>query len=160
MLAASIDFDISTLTQLKQDELDKTLKFDVFKSCLKLSKNGKIFVWKCLQISPKDRLTVIEAGCHDWLCTPEKHLEFFTKLDRRILADWHPPKYLQPMPLQIPSVLLQQDSSEDLEIFWGDRISVTSKESQYEMVISQHFGSSLPPERSNVEGVPSCVVMI
>ncbi|KID69655.1 Protein kinase-like domain protein, partial [Metarhizium hybridum] len=108
MLTAGLGIEniIPKFNRYTQTVLDRTLKQDIFQPCLKLSKNSKIFIWQCLQISPKARISGLEAVCHDWLCTPEKHLLFFQQLDHKILGSWKAPVKLNPMPLQIPSVLM------------------------------------------------------
>jgi hypothetical protein len=109
MLTASLDIGdmIPKLNRYTQESLDKSLKFNIFQPCLKLSRNCKIFVWQCLQIPPEGRMEAREAACHGWLCTPEKHLKFFQELDRRILHSWKAPTEMRAMPLQLPSVVLQ-----------------------------------------------------
>ena len=114
MLAIAVDFDFSILSSLMQDKVENMLRHEVFKPWLKLSKNSKVFIWQCLQICPEDRMTVLEAECHDWLCTPAKHLEFFERLDRRMMATWKPPKQLIPLPMQLPSVLLDTELADGL----------------------------------------------
>ncbi|KAG8414993.1 hypothetical protein J3458_008880 [Metarhizium acridum] len=108
MLTAGLGIEniIPKFNRYTQTVLDRTLKQDIFQPCLKLSKNSKTFVWQCLQISPKVRISGLEAVCHDWLCTPEKHLLFFQQLDHKILGSWKAPVKLNPMPLQLPSVLM------------------------------------------------------
>ncbi|KAG5981247.1 hypothetical protein E4U55_003140 [Claviceps digitariae] len=126
MLTASLETDgvIAKLCQSNQDIILHYLKCDIFRPDLKLSKNSKIFVWQCLQRSPPDRLTAPEAECHDWLCTPEEHLQFFKQLDRKILGEWKVKSELSPMPLQLPSVLMSslgagQDQDELFKSFLG-----------------------------------------
>ena len=108
MLAARLDIEpvIARLSRCSQQELDRSLRVDIFHPSLKLSRNSKIFVWRCLQIAPNKRLTSLEAERHEWLCAPEKHLNFFKQLDRKVLRGWEASKALTPMPLQLPSVLL------------------------------------------------------
>jgi hypothetical protein len=48
-------------------------------------------------------MNTAEAQSHDWLCTPEKHLEFFRRFDKKMMADWSIDKYLKPMPLELQS---------------------------------------------------------
>ncbi|KAG6005010.1 hypothetical protein E4U43_000637 [Claviceps pusilla] len=114
MLTASLETDgvIAKLCRSNQDVILHYLKCDIFRPDLKLSKNSKMFVWQCLQRSPQKRLSVLEAECHDWLCTPEEHLQFFKQLDRKVLCEWKIQTELSPMPLQLPSVLM---SSMDVE---------------------------------------------
>ncbi|KFG82145.1 calcium/calmodulin-dependent protein kinase IG [Metarhizium anisopliae] len=90
MLTAGLGIEniIPKFNRYTQTVLDRTLKQDIFQPCLKLSKNSKIFIWQCLQISPKARISGLEA------------------LDHKILGSWKAPVKLNPMPLQIPSVLM------------------------------------------------------
>lgn len=107
MLTAGLDIEeaVAKLSSCDQDTILQVLKRDIFQPRLKLSKDSMTFAWQCLQTSPKDRLTALEAECHDWLCTPEEHLAFFEKLDRRMLENWQAPMELSPLPLRLPSVL-------------------------------------------------------
>ncbi|EFY88907.1 serine/threonine protein kinase, putative [Metarhizium acridum CQMa 102] len=90
MLTAGLGIEniIPKFNRYTQTVLDRTLKQDIFQPCLKLSKNSKTFVWQCLQISPKVRISGLEA------------------LDHKILGSWKAPVKLNPMPLQLPSVLM------------------------------------------------------
>ncbi|KID89255.1 Protein kinase-like domain protein [Metarhizium guizhouense ARSEF 977] len=90
MLTAGLGIEniIPKFNRYTQTVLDRTLKQDIFQPCLKLSKNSKTFIWQCLQISPKARISGLEA------------------LDHKILGSWKAPVKLNPMPLQLPSVLM------------------------------------------------------
>lgn len=154
MLTASLDIGdiIPKLNRLSQDALDQALKQDILQPCLKVSKNGKTFVWKCLQIFPETRLTALEAGCHDWLCTPEKHLLFFQQLDQRILGNWKAPTELKPMPIQLPSVLLGPLTKvQDAEAFFKAYSSLSRHYPLLQTEFSQYFRSEILD--SNPKGV-------
>lgn len=152
MLTASLDIGniISKFNRSSQDALEKSLKHDIFQPILKLSKNSKMFVWQCLQISVENRLTVLEAGCHDWLCTPEKHLEFFQQLDRKILGDWKAPTELKPMPMQLPSVLLSSlTRGRGQEDLFKEYSNLSRHYPQLQTELSKYFRSSTLNSMSN-----------
>lgn len=69
------------------------------------SANGKKFIWDCLQRLPTDRLTATEAECHEWLCKPQRYLDFFERLDIKMKKAWIPQTEIRPMPLELPSVV-------------------------------------------------------
>lgn len=62
------------------------------------------FIKRCLRVPCEKRMTITEAENHDWLCTPKKHLEFFRKFDKRMMADWQLEAQLKPMPLELQSL--------------------------------------------------------
>ncbi|KAG5950817.1 hypothetical protein E4U53_004343 [Claviceps sorghi] len=146
MLTASLETDevIAKLCQSSQDNILDYLKRDIFRPDLKLSKNSKLFVWQCLQISPQVRLTVRQAECHDWLCTPEEHLQFFKQLDRRILGEWKVPKEVSPMPLQLPSVLMSSLSAEqDQHELFKSYLSMAGRHPLLQTEFSHYFQNLL-----------------
>ncbi|KAG6005458.1 hypothetical protein E4U21_007927 [Claviceps maximensis] len=148
MLTASLETDaaIAKLCQSNQDIILHYLKCDIFRSGsgLKLSKNSKTFVWQCLQRSPKDRLTVLEAECHDWLCTPERHLQFFEQLDRKVIGEWKLPTELSPMPLQLPSVLMSSlGADQDQDELFKSYLSLARRHPLLQTEFSHHFRNSL-----------------
>lgn len=152
MLTASLDIGnlISKFNRSPQDVLDKSLKDDIFQPGLKLSRNSKTFVWQCLQISPENRMTVLEAGCHDWLCTPERHLEFFQQLDRKILGNWKAPIELKPMPMQLPSVLLSSlVRAQGQEELFKEYSNLSRHYPELQTELSKYFRSSMLRSRSN-----------
>lgn len=142
MLTASLDIDdvIAKLCHSDQDAILQNLKWNIFLPDLKLSKNSKIFVWQCLQRSPQDRQTVLEAECHDWLCTPEEHLRFFEQLDRRILGEWETQAELSPMPLQLPSVLMGSLATEQgQDELFKSYLSLARRHPLLQTEFSHHF---------------------
>ncbi|KHO00747.1 uncharacterized protein MAM_01525 [Metarhizium album ARSEF 1941] len=145
MMTASLDIEniLPKFNRYTQALLDRTLKHDVFQPCLKLSKNSEKFVWQCLQVSPKARISGLEAACHDWLCTPEKHLAFFQQLDHKILGSWKAPAKLNPMPLQLPSVLMgvlaqERDQEELLKAY----ATLSQRYHLLQTEFSRYFGTA------------------
>lgn len=91
------------LSYMSQDEIDQclTAHFDILRP--RPSLKAMSFIRGCIRACPEQRMNTVEAQSHDWLCTPEKHLEFFRRFDKRMLADWSIHKYLKPMPLELQS---------------------------------------------------------
>ncbi|QPH12573.1 hypothetical protein C2857_004786 [Epichloe festucae Fl1] len=146
MLTASLDIDdvIAKLCYSDQDAILQNLKCNIFLPDLKLSKNSKTFVWQCLQRSPQDRQTVLEAECHDWLCTPEEHLRFFEQLDYRVLGEWEMQAELSPMPLQLPSVLMASLATEQgQDELFKSYLSLARRHPLLQTEFSQHFRNFL-----------------
>lgn len=92
------------LNRMSQHDLDKCLFMTFKKYRPRPSLNAQFFIEGCLRVSPDDRISTTEAECHDWLCTPEKHREFFRCLEERMLADWSPQKHLKPLPWELQSL--------------------------------------------------------
>lgn len=120
----SLDPNFEGMNRLNQDELKDLLSENFSNLNHELSFNAKNFIWKCLQTMPSMRMTAFDAECHDWLCTPDKHLSFFQELDRRMLGDWKHQEELRPLPFEIPDV---------------GRGSSPATESNVEGRISQYF---------------------
>lgn len=105
LLLAAPKHDIpDELNRMSQSDLDRCLTENFRNYCPQPSINAKCFIWGCLQVSPSDRINTTKAECHDWLRTPEKHLEFFRRLDQRMMADWSPKRHLKPMPWELQSL--------------------------------------------------------
>lgn len=104
LLAMSLDPNFEGMNRMSQDELKDFLSGNFSNLNHELSINAKNFIWRCLQTMPSMRMTAFDAECHDWLCTPDKHLSFFQELDRRMLGDWKRQEELRPMPFEIPDV--------------------------------------------------------
>lgn len=146
MLTASLETDgvIAKLCRSNQDVILHYLKCDIFRPDLKLSKNSKMFVWQCLQRSPRKRLSVLEAECHDWLCTPEEHLQFFKRLDRKVLCEWKVQTELSPMPLQLPSVIMSSmDVEQDQNELFKSYLSMARRHPLLETEFLHHFRNLL-----------------
>ncbi|KAF4977347.1 hypothetical protein FZEAL_6119 [Fusarium zealandicum] len=93
------------LNRMDQEEIGEYL-CQLFPSLpRKPSTNGIDFVWSCLQTNPSDRPTAQETGKHAWLCTPEKHLQFFKLLENRMMSSWEPQDKLKPMPWELPNIV-------------------------------------------------------
>ena len=97
------------LSYMSQDKIDQCLAghFDILRP--RPSLKAMSFIRGCTRACPEQRMNTAEAQCHDWLCTPEKHLDFFRRFDKKMMADWSIQKYLKPMPLEL------QDFKDDLE---------------------------------------------
>jgi serine/threonine protein kinase len=104
LLAMSLDPNFEGMNRMSQDQLRDFLSKNLSDLDHEVSYNAKNFLWRCLQTMPSMRMTAFDAECHDWLCTPEKHLSFFQELDRRMLRDWKQKDELSPMPFPIPDV--------------------------------------------------------
>ncbi|KAG9253865.1 kinase-like domain-containing protein [Emericellopsis atlantica] len=88
-----------------QGVLDRFLKdaFDIPNPTPSL--NARKFVRSCLRISPKQRISISEAQSHPWLCTSEKHVEFFERLDERMLSNWHANEQIRPLPWDLDNLI-------------------------------------------------------
>ncbi|KAH0495403.1 hypothetical protein TgHK011_008960 [Trichoderma gracile] len=94
-----------SLTRLDQISLEKTVNTLLEEVSPKRSSDGHMFVLACLQLAPMNRITAAEAECHDWFCTPQKHLEFFQRLDRRSQTELtDDDTHLKPMPWDLASL--------------------------------------------------------
>ena len=116
LLASGSDIDFGDMNRMDQKTISEFLVDSFSIVAPTPSEHGKLFVWECLRISASERMSTTQAECHDWLCLPEKHQEFFRSLDRRMMSEWHLQSQLKPMPLQLPSLLSKPpvfDSYED-----------------------------------------------
>ncbi|KAG6032514.1 hypothetical protein E4U41_007217 [Claviceps citrina] len=153
MLTASLETDgiIAKLCQSNQETILQHLECNIFLPSLKLGRNSKTFVWQCLQKSPEDRLTVLEAECHDWLCTPEEHLRFFKQLDRKVLGECKVQAELSPMPLQLPSVLMGSLAAEqDQDALFKSYLSLARRHPLLQTEFSHHFQNFLLKNESPI----------
>ncbi|KAK5989179.1 Meiosis-specific serine/threonine-protein kinase mek1-like protein [Cladobotryum mycophilum] len=134
-----------------QEEIKAFIDKTMLKVSPKPSMESTKFVLGCLQITPEDRMTAIEAECHDWFCTPEKDFEFFQKLDRRIMTNWGPQSQLKPMPLELrsmaESILVSPDMA-NVSIY--DQIGVVKEGSRSIEEKSQYFGEMEIIKKANV----------
>ncbi|KAK7428924.1 hypothetical protein QQZ08_004538 [Neonectria magnoliae] len=104
LLAASSDTEIEDINRKDQNEIEQYLKSTFADMDKQPSRNGKKFLWGCLQKMPSARMKAMDAEFHDWLRTPEKHLRFFQLLDRKMMSEWEPHDELTPMPWELPSL--------------------------------------------------------
>lgn len=111
------------LNRMSQGDLDRCLTKDFEKYRPLPSSNAKGFIQGCLRVSPDDRISTAEAESHDWLHTPQKHIEFFRRLDQRMLADWSLEKHLKPLPWELQSLkdALERPDHCDQAAEQGDR---------------------------------------
>ncbi|KAH7143939.1 kinase-like domain-containing protein [Dactylonectria macrodidyma] len=105
LLACSPDPEVQNLNRMNQTEIAEYLKKTFATMNNKPSRDGRGFIWNCLQIAPGARMSATGAECHDWLCTPEKYLRFFRLLDNKMMLDWKPHDELKPMPWELPSLM-------------------------------------------------------
>ncbi|KAH7159936.1 kinase-like domain-containing protein [Dactylonectria estremocensis] len=105
LLACSPDPEVQNLNRMSQAEIVEYLKKTFATMSNKPSRDGRGFLWDCLQIAPGARMSAIGAECHDWLCTPVKYLRFFQLLDNKMMLDWKPHDELKPMPWELPSLM-------------------------------------------------------
>ncbi|KAF5027879.1 hypothetical protein F66182_20 [Fusarium sp. NRRL 66182] len=104
LLLLASDYHDAELTKMDEEEIGEYL-CSIFESMpKKTSENGVDFVWSCLKPNPQHRINAVDAAGHDWLCTPEKHLELFQRLERRIVSCWRPQNKLKPMPWVLPDL--------------------------------------------------------
>ncbi|KAH7001996.1 kinase-like domain-containing protein [Ilyonectria destructans] len=104
LLASSSDPDIEDINRLTQSDIEEYLKSTFAKMHKQPSRDGKNFLWCCLQTVPQARMSAIGAECHNWLCTPDKYLRFFQLLDNKMMSDWKPQDELKPMPWELPNL--------------------------------------------------------
>ncbi|KAK2605996.1 hypothetical protein QQS21_003622 [Conoideocrella luteorostrata] len=151
MLSAGLDIEdaITGISRCDQDTLLERLQQHIFPPSLKLSQNGKAFVWQCLQVSPQDRMTVFEAQWHDWMRTPESHLQFFERLDQNILGDWQARAEASPMPLQLPSVLMSSlNETQDQDKLLKSYARLSHRYPLLQTEFSNYFRPSMPEYES------------
>ncbi|KAL7807374.1 kinase-like protein [Trichoderma aethiopicum] len=103
-----LTFDVEcfgSLTRMDQKSLEQTVTTMLEEVSPKRSSDGQRFVLACLQLAPMKRMTAAEAECHDWFCTPQKHLEFFQRLDERCQTELtDDDTHLKPMPWDLASL--------------------------------------------------------
>ncbi|KAF7544281.1 hypothetical protein G7Z17_g10078 [Cylindrodendrum hubeiense] len=133
LLASSCDPEIEDINRMNQTEIEEYLKGTFAKMNKQPSRDGKTFVWDCLQTMPWRRMNAIGAECHNWLCTPEKYLRFFQLLDNKMMSDWKPHDELKPMPLELPNL----------------RNSPKVAEMNLELRCSQYFATDAMPQSSS-----------
>lgn len=141
---------------MEQKRIEILLRAGFSRSSRKISSHAKQFAWGCLQTNPSMRMNACEAGCHDWLCTPEKHLEFFRTLDRRIIREWEDQIEIRPMPMELPD--LAKTSSLCADTALGIRSqyfsSTTKEESPLESEQLVHESNNSPPDVSREVSSP------
>ncbi|KAL7918935.1 kinase-like domain-containing protein [Trichoderma austrokoningii] len=94
-----------SLTRMDQASLEKAVKAMIQAVSPEPSSNSLRFVLACLQLTPINRITAAEAECHDWFCTPQKHFEFFQRLDQRSFEEaMSDSTQLKPMPWDLASL--------------------------------------------------------
>ncbi|KAK1247986.1 hypothetical protein MKX07_000874 [Trichoderma sp. CBMAI-0711] len=103
-----LTFDVDcfgSLARKNQVSIEKMVKTMLVEVSPKRSPDGQNFVLGCLQLAPMNRMTAAEAERHDWFCTPQKHVEFFQRLDRRCQTELtDDDTHLRPMPWDLASL--------------------------------------------------------
>lgn len=112
LFAPFIEINIESLAQMDQVSIDQRIKDIISKHHRPVSSNGKHFTRECLRLSADNRLTADKAASHDWLCAAE-HMEFFRKLDERMMADFRMQDQLRPITLELPSTALELHKHEN-----------------------------------------------
>lgn len=148
LLTPSLSDYLGDLNRMDEESLEAYIKEAVINAAGAPSLNGCKFILSCLQISPKKRMSAIEAECHDWLCSPDSHLEFFQKLDRKIMSNWRKKNQVTPMPLDLPDLLgcmSKAPKSNKLPLDGGTEQSSQKSQSPYQDEDSEYF-----PALSNI----------
>ncbi|KAF7550928.1 hypothetical protein G7046_g7860 [Stylonectria norvegica] len=115
LLTSGTQVNIDDINRMNQRAIEECLRVNFSRMQKPTSSNGKRFVWKCLQSMPVKRMTALQATCHEWLRSPEKHLRFFVQLDRKMIGDWKPQQKLSPMPLVLADVARHSPSIPSME---------------------------------------------
>lgn len=98
---------------MDQKVLEVALQQSFSAKKLSPSINGQRFVKDCLRVSPSERINALEAECHDWLCVPDERMDFYRKLDARMIHEWevqNQKKKSNPKPLELPSLIGSQST--------------------------------------------------
>lgn len=104
ILLGVVDY-VNDMPQIEQGSLTKFVLETLKRSQRPISNKGQDFIVRCIQINPASRQTSEEADRDVWFCTPEKHLVFFQKLDRRMALEFKRNTKIRPMPMDIPNFL-------------------------------------------------------
>ncbi|CEJ92051.1 hypothetical protein VHEMI07729 [[Torrubiella] hemipterigena] len=104
ILLGAVDY-VNDMPQIEQGSLTKFVLETLKRSQRSISNKGQEFIVRCIQINPASRQTSEEADRDVWFCTPEKHLPFFHKLDRRMALEFKRNTKIRPMPMDIPDFL-------------------------------------------------------
>ncbi|KAF4123165.1 STYKc [Geosmithia morbida] len=110
-LITSVEVIRGHLNLMGQQDLDRRLIRCFENASPRPTSNAQDFIVRCLRVAPEERLTATAAACHDWMCTPRKHLEFFRRFDERVISHWTPQSHLKPMPWELQS--LRDAAAED-----------------------------------------------
>ena len=104
LLAPIANAELQELTQKNQTSLSESINTIIARRETPPSENALSFVRSCLQVSPTKRLTTYDAASHAWLCTPEKHMEFFRRLDERTMKGFQIQNAIRAIPWELPDV--------------------------------------------------------
>ncbi|PHH79034.1 hypothetical protein CDD80_5748 [Ophiocordyceps camponoti-rufipedis] len=103
LLTHGMDVSLKGLDRMTQEEIRVFVEETTL--CLeRYSEFCRHFVMLCLRTAPIFRMTSTQARNHRWLRRPERHLQYFEKLERISRSNWKACDVLRPMPLQLPDV--------------------------------------------------------
>lgn len=101
ILLGLVDY-VTDMPQTEQGTLTKFVLATLQRSQRKISHKGQDFIVRCIQINPANRQTSEEADRDVWFCTPEEHLAFFHRLDKRMVSEFTHNGKIRPIPMDIP----------------------------------------------------------
>jgi hypothetical protein len=104
LLSTATQNELHEFALLDQAAVKETVTTIISRRIKPPSINGLSFVHSCLQTSTARRLKTIDAARHAWLCSPPKHLEYFRRLDRKMMASFQVEKQFRPIPWELPDV--------------------------------------------------------
>lgn len=104
LLSPIANAELQELTQKSQTSLSESIDTIIARRETPPSENALSFVQSCLQVSPAKRLTTNAAASHAWLCTPEKHVEFFRRLDKKTMKGFQIQNAIRAIPWELPDV--------------------------------------------------------
>lgn len=104
LLSTITNAELQELTQMDQASLAECVDTIISKRKVPPSENGLLFVRSCLQVSPIKRLKADNAMRHVWLCTPKKHVDFFRRLDNKMMESFQVQDEIRAIPWELPDV--------------------------------------------------------
>lgn len=104
VLVTSDQAMLDHLNILSQEALDDRLIRRFESTQPRPTFNAQEFIARCLRLLPEDRPTATEAACHDWMCTPDRHADFFRRFDERVMAHWSAKPQMRPMPWDLQAL--------------------------------------------------------
>lgn len=161
LLSPMTNTELQDMSQMDQVSLRQGIEAVISRRSPPPSDNGLSFVRNCLQISPLERLSTDEAAKHSWLCSPKKHVEFFRKLDEKMMQGFHVQEQFRPIPWEIPQlecVDLDRHNSQSGISMSGCMTTNASPASSCTEEQSHFFNKTYTPKRSSIlasEEVPS-----
>lgn len=104
LLSPVTNAELQDLSQMDQADLAESVNTIITKRNEIPSDNALSFVRNCLQVCPTRRLKTDDAARHAWLCTPTKHLEFFQRLDEKMMRSFQVQNEIRAIPWELPDV--------------------------------------------------------